>query len=143
MGILNINLKGSADATVDDTVAGITDNLRKAGITVHTQKNEPPEIPPDEKARIEKIVQSYPEVLKEDHEAGSGLLLDETLQKPDVVKFHIDPSVPPVAAQFKQVPVAYQSKVSKHLQELREGGKIEDVGPNEHCPWISNIVITE
>ena len=59
------------------------------------------------------------------------------------MKFHIDHTVPPVAAQFKQVPVAYQSKVSQHLQELREGGKIEDVGPNEHCPWISNIVITE
>ena len=143
LGILKIDPEGAAEADIHDTVAGITDNLRKAGITVITQKNDPPEIPPDEKARIDKIVQSYPEVLKEDHEAGSGLLLDETLQKPDVVKFHIDHTVPPVAAQFKQVPVAYQSKVSQHLQELREGGKIEDVGPNEHCPWISNIVITE
>ena len=143
LGILKIDPKGSAEATRCDTVAGITANLRNAGITVLTEKSKPPEIPPEEKERIKKIIQSFPEVLKDDHEAGSGLLLDETLKKPDVVKFHIDPTVLPVAAQFKQVPVAYQEKVSKHLQELRESGKIEDVGPNEHCPWISNIVITE
>ena len=143
LGILNIDLKGRSQVTQSYTVAGITDNLRNAGITVNTEKGCPAEIPQDEKARIDKIIQSFPEVLKDDHEAGSGLLLDESLKKPDTVKFHIDPTVPPVAAQFKQVPVAYQEKVSEHLQELRDSGKIEDVSPKEHCPWISNIVITE
>ena len=143
LGILKVDPKGSTEAMICDTVSGITANLRNAGIPVRSEKARPPEIPQEEKARIEKLIQSFPEVLKDDHEAGSGLLLDETLKKTDVVKFHIDPSVTPVAAQFKQVPVAYQEKVSKHLQELRESGKIEDVGPKEHCPWISNIVITE
>ena len=45
-------------------------------------------------------------------------------------------------ARYHPPPIAYQERLSKHLQELRESDKI-DVDPKENCPWISNVVITE
>ena len=55
----------------------------------------------------------------------------------------MDPDTPPVAAPYRPVPLAYREKLSKHLQERRDNNKIEDVDPAEHCPWISNVVISE
>ena len=48
-----------------------------------------------------------------------------------------------MASPYRPVPLAYPKKLSAHLQSLREENKIEDVDPNDHCPWISNVIITE
>ena len=142
LGILQINPQG-ANSSRETLVAGITSNIRENGIKVQTHKRDKPEITLEERERMERILARYPQVLKSDEEAGIGLLKDQSLCKYDTVKFHIDPTVPPRAASYKPPPVAYQERLSAHLQELRTSGKIEDVGPDEHCPWVSNVVITE
>ena len=116
LGILRINPEGSTIAVEsEEEVAGITSSLRNAGIQVETARAAKSELPQEERRRIDRIIQRYPEVLKNDEEAGDGLLQDETLQKPDVVQFHIDPRVPPTTARYKPPPVAYQERLSQHL----------------------------
>ena len=122
--------------------AGITLNLRAAGISVKTTIEAETVVPSDKQTRIQAIVDIYPSVVHRDLNTA-GLLKD--LKKPGdaSVKFHIDTTVPPVQAMYHPPPIAYQERLSKHLQELRESDKIEDVDPKENCPWISNVVITE
>ena len=67
----------------------------------------------------------------------SGLLKD------NCATFHIDTSVPPVAAPYRPTPLGFRDKLSKHLDNLRAHNKIRDVKPDEHSPWISNVVLTE
>ena len=136
LGILQIDAGGSsyempqgADSTC---VAGIISNLKAAGLKVNAKKSASQDLPDEEKRKIEAIIQKHKQVFE-----GVGLL------KGDEVSFHIDPDVPPVAAPYRSVPLAYQERLSAHLAELRSEGKIEDVGPGEECPWISNVVITE
>lgn len=142
LGILNINPRGRTPGSTT-MVAGITANLRAAGITVRTEKAPSDEIPAEERARIDAIVQRYPQGVRVDAEAATGLVKDESLRKEDSVQFHIDQTVPPVSAAYKPPPLAYHDRLSAHLQQLRDTDKIEDVGPNEYCPWVSNVVITE
>ena len=55
------------------------------------------------------------------------------------VKFHIDPSVPPVARPKKTTPYHLQSKLDKEIERMEINGIIEDhEGP---APWISNLVL--
>ena len=143
LGILAINKKGyhkheyttpppQGNEDPDFAIAGITKDIRTNGITVNTQKEPDEQISQEEQDRLTSLLNKHQEVFK-----GIGLL------KGEEVKFHIDHSVPPVAASYRPVPLAYREKLSAHLQELRKEGKIEDVSPNENCPWISNVVITE
>ncbi len=113
-------------------VANIQANLQASGIPVQSTKDPDVPIPPDEQARVQALIDKHPTAF-----SGIGLLKDEE------VSFHIDQKVPPVAAPYLPIPLAYREKLSSHLQALREENKIEDVDPNEHCPWISNVVITE
>ena len=87
---------------------------------------------PEEQRRINNLLEKHSAVF-----SGTGLLKNEE------VNFHIDPSVPPVMAPYHPIPLAYREKLSAHLQELRKADKIEDVKPQEHSPWVSNVVITE
>ena len=123
-------------------VAGILSNLQAAGIQVQAQKEPAQNVPQEEQHQIKQLVHRYSTVVREEG-AGSGLMLDERLQKPETVDFHIDYSVKPVSAPYRPPPMAYQARLSQHLDELRAADKIEDIGPNEHCPWVSNVVITE
>ena len=113
-------------------VANIQANLQASGIPVHSTKDPELPIPPDEQARVQALIDKHPTAF-----SGIGLLKDEE------VSFHIDQKVPPVAAPYRPIPLAYCEKLSSHLQALREENKIEDVDPHEHCPWISNVVITK
>ena len=140
LGILSIKPLGKCPRGVE--VAGITDNLRSSGIEVNTLKEPDRTIPVEEKSRIEAIVERYPMVVHKDLNTA-GLLRDLKTVGDAAVQFYIDPTVPPVAARYHPPPVAYQKQLSEHLQELRETDKIEDVDPKDHCPWISNVVITE
>ena len=152
LGILKINPKGNKpnkNTTItpptqatENTVGGITDNIRSAGIETKTTKDPEPTIPREEKAAIQEIISKFKSVIKEKG-AGSGLMLDGYLKSPETVEFTIDPSVRPVNAPYRPPPLAYRERLSEHLAELRRSGKIEDVGPNEYCPWVSNVVITE
>ena len=145
LGILQISHKGnppSHNHNMNDTVAGITSNVRQAGIKVRTKINKQPDIDPEEKARLQNILKNYKQVLRDDEEAGAGLLHDRH-GKVEVVKFHINPMVSPVSATFRPIPFSYRDRLSEHLAQLRKEGKIEDVDPNEICPWVSNVVITE
>ena len=136
LGILTIN-KGGHNPQTPDTIpptniASITANIQAAGIQIKSQKDPDESIPVDEQTRVQDIIDKHPPAF-----SGIGLLKDEA------VSFHIDQTVPPVASPYRPVPLAYQKKLSAHLQSLREENKIEDVDPNDHCPWISNVVITE
>ena len=99
---------------------------------IKCQKDPDESIPVDEQTRVQNIIDKHPSAF-----SGIGLLKDEE------VSFHIDQTVPLVASPYRPVPLAYRKKLSAHLQSLREENKIEDVDPNDHCPWISNVVITE
>ena len=126
LGILTIN-KGCHNPQTPDTIpptdiASITANIQAAGIQIKSQKDPDESIPVDEQTRVQNIIDKHPSAF-----SGIGLLKDEE------VSFHIDQTVPPVASPYRPVPLAYQKKLSA----------IEDVDPNDHCPWISNVVITE
>ena len=136
LGILTIN-KGGHNPQTPDTIpptdiASITANIQAAGIQIKSQKDPDESIPVDEQTRVQNIIDKHPSAF-----SGIGLLKEEE------VSFHIDQTVPPVASPYRPVPLAYRTKLSAHLQSLREENKIEDVNPNDHCPWISNVVITE
>ena len=75
-------------------------------------------VPPEEHQRINNLLEKHGGVF-----SGIGLLKNEEIH------FHIDPSVPPVAAPYRPIPLAYREKLSAHLQELRKADKIEDVKP--------------
>ncbi|KAF0292806.1 uncharacterized protein FJT64_009280 [Amphibalanus amphitrite] len=136
LGILHIDAGGSAREGEPPGhvvgVAGIVDTLAAAGVTVQTKKCTSQDISGDDRRKIAAIVNKHKKVFE-----GVGLLKD------DEVSFHIDPEATPVVAPYRPVPLAYQERLSAHLAELRAEGKIEDVGPQEECPWISNVVITE
>ena len=105
---------------------------RQQGFTLNTCLEQDEEPTAAEKQRVEEILAYHASVFE-----GIGLLND------DVAKFHVDPDITPVAAPYHPFPLAYREKLSKHLQELRDNNKIKDVDPAEHCPWISNVVISE
>ena len=135
LGILTIHSRGTVNEdqrAQDVEVAGIIAGLRNSGVSVKTRKEEIGELTVDEDSQIQHVVMKHSEVFE-----GIGLLKDVE------VTMLGDPNVEPVAAPYRPVPLAYQARLSKHLQELREADKIEDVGPEEHCTWISNVVITE
>ena len=115
-----------------EQVAGITSNLQAEGITINSTITKDETITPEEQARIHQLLKKHQDIF-----SGIGLLKD------DHVNFHIDPTVPPVAAAYRPVPLAYRTKLSEHLATLRQQNKIEDVNPDDHSPWISNVVITE
>ena len=55
------------------------------------------------------------------------------------VKFHVDPSIPPIAHPKKPVPYHLQAKLDKEIERMEGEGIIEDhEGP---APWISNLVL--
>ena len=113
-------------------IAGIADNIRAAGIQLHTTKEQTDTVAPEEHQRVNNLLEKHSAVF-----SGIGLLKNEE------VHFHIDLSVPPVMAPYHAIPLAYQGKLSAHLQELRKADKFEDVKPQEQSPWVSNVVITE
>ena len=145
LGILTINKKGTVKACTQQQqvsnssasqyqvpVAGITDNLKTVGMSVKTGKEPADLITPEEHSRVNALIDKHGVVFN-----GIGLLRGEQ------VHFHIDQTVPPVSAPYRPPPLAYREQLSSHLEQLRQANKIEDVDKNEHCPWVSNVVITE
>ena len=128
LGILQIRHDGGAA----ETIAGITTSLRGAGITLATQKAPMAQVPEAEREQVQQLVDRHKKAFD-----GVGLLKNRE------ARFHIDTSVPPTSAPYRPVPLAYQGRLSKHLDELRSTDKIEDVDPEEESPWTSNVVITE
>ncbi|KAF0287656.1 STE20-like serine/threonine-protein kinase [Amphibalanus amphitrite] len=119
LGILKIDANGSL-AHQADTVGGIVDSLEASGIAVKASRTENQDVSKEEQESIQKIVEKHPRAFQ-----GVGLL------KGVEVKLNVDSSVAPVAAPYRPIPLAYQERLSAHLKELREEGKIEDVGPHE------------
>ena len=55
------------------------------------------------------------------------------------VKFHVDPSIPPMACPKKTIPYHLQPRLDKQIAIMEGEGVIEDhEGP---APWISNLVL--
>ena len=55
------------------------------------------------------------------------------------VKFHIDPSVPPVASPKRSPPYHLEGPLDKEIEKMEKAGVVEDHhGP---APWISNLVL--
>lgn len=130
LGVLNIKKEGRSGTTEGINV--IADDLRAAGIRLaggmQTRENMTPEV----QKRLDDLIERHASLFK-----GIGLL------KGDPVKFEIDTEVPPVGDNFRPIPLAYQDRLSDHLQVLRDFDKIEDVDATQHDGWISNVVITE
>lgn len=134
LGILCIHKDGNAarHGNGEEGVALVASDLRAHGVPVQLEKSADDQISEEEKARVQAIVDRHDACFQ-----GVGLLKDQT------VSFHIDPTVAPVCAPYRPVPFAYRERLSAHLQDLRDQGKIEDVDPKELCEWESNVVITE
>ena len=113
-------------------IGRITANTRAAGIQIQSEKGPDEPVTAEEQSRIQSIIKKHPRAF-----SGIGFL------RVEAVNFHIDLTVPPVAAPYRPVPLAHREKLSALLQTLRDEDKIEDIDPNDHCPWISNVVITE
>jgi len=132
LGILSIDKKGRQQEAVKESVNLVANDLRAAGIKVAKETVVDENISTSAKKAIEAIIEEHSNVF-----AGIGLL------KGEEVKFNIDPSVVPVADTFRGIPIAYQQRLSDHLQLLRDHDKIEDVDPTNYHGWKSNVVITE
>ena len=114
LGILCINPEGKTKKGSEMvTVKVVTSDLQAAGFTLNTCLEQDEEPTAAEKQRVEEILAYHASVFE-----GIGLLND------DVAKFHVDPDIPPVAAPYRPVPLAYREKLNKHLQELRDNNKI-------------------
>ena len=128
LGILTINRDGYTKEHKEtgqhtEQVAGITSNLRAAGITINSTIIKDETITPEEQARIHQLLEKHQDIF-----SGIGLLKD------DHVNFHIDPTVLPVAAAYHPVPLACRTKLNEHLATLWQQNKIEDVNPDDYSP---------
>jgi len=133
LGILKIDKEGKPPKQMDaHSVNLVANHIRASGIDVRGDIETPENISVEAKQRMDMIIKKHASVF-----SGIGLLKGED------VKFHIDRTVPPVADAFRGVPLAYQQRLSDHLQVLRDNNKIEDVDPSKHHGWQSNVVITE
>ena len=130
LGILTINKNGRIPND-GETVSLVTSDLKANGIRIMSERESEPPIGPDEQGRIDAILDNHENCFR-----GVGLLVG------DEAHFHIDPTVPPVCAPYRPMAIAYQAEMSKHLQELRDQDKIEDINPDELCEWTSNVVVT-
>ena len=137
--ILAINKKGhhallpNKDNSQEVPIAGISDTIRAARIQLHNIKEQTDTVSPEEHQRINNLLEKHSAVFL-------GISLPIRIEE---VNFPIDPSVSPVTAPYRPISLAYREKLSAHLQKLRKADKIEDVKPQEHSPWVSNVVITE
>ena len=129
LGIITFDENGK---TPQEPVRLVANDLQAAGITIKADKETTKEAEAEEKVRIEKILSKHGSAF-----SGIGLL------KGEKVKFDIDPTIKPVADAFRGVPLAYQQRLSDHLQVLRDNDKIEDVDPTNYHGWQSNVVISE
>ena len=131
LGILIIDKNGHSSEDV--TVSGIKDRLEAKGYQVRHEKCEATvSVTEEGKKAVQKVLEKHKEVFK-----GIGLLKDQE------IKLLIDETVEPVVAPYRPVPLAFREPLSKHLEELRQNGKIEDVPQDTHTGWVSNVVITQ
>ena len=129
LGIITFDENGKRP---EEQVKLVANDLQTAGIKINANRGAAKEVDADEEQRIEQIVSKHEPMF-----SGIGLL------KGEEVKFDIDPAIEPVAEAFRGVPLAYQDRLSDHLQYLRDNDKIEDVDPTNYHGWQSNVVITE
>ena len=133
LGILKIDKQGKPPIQTEaQSINLVASDLRASGIEVKGDIENPEEISAEAKQRMDDLLEKHASVF-----SGIGLL------KGEEVEFNIDRTVPPVADGFRGVPLAYQQRLSDHLQVLRDNDKIEDVDPATHHGWQSNVVITE
>ena len=130
LGILKINKEGHAQQ--EEVISDVKERLETAGYQVRHDKDKPDAVTEEGKKAVQQILDKHTDVFK-----GIGLLKDQQ------IKLHIDEKVEPVVAPYRAVPLAFQEALSKHLEELRQNGKIEDVPQDAHSGWVSNVVITQ
>ena len=114
--------------------ASIPDKLRKAGVTVCTQKPANPEIPTEVKREAQKIVDEFTGPVYTDR-TGKAQTTAVTLQYESGFKPTQPPRLP--------VPYHYQERVAAHLRKLKSEDIIEDVDPSERIDCVLNIVVSE
>ena len=114
----------------------IPERLRKSlNIDVQTMPKKTFTISKQEKELCMEIVNKYKGTVFNDHKIG------KVLTKPIHLEFEQD--FIPVQPNYRPVPIHYKTKVSKHLQFLREQDVIEDVDPSSTFDCVLNVVITE
>ena len=131
LGVLNIKKEGRRNGE-SESINVIADDLHAAGIQIIRGMQPIENMTPELQTKLDDLIERHASLFK-----GIGLL------KGNPVKFEINTEVPPVGDNFRPIPLAYQDRLSDHLQVLREFDKIEDVDATQHDGWISNVVITE
>ena len=120
LGILVINKDGKKTSRQEE-VRLVASDIRASGVTIAGDVEETDKLNPEARKRLDMILERHSTLFE-----GIGLL------KGEEVKLNIDPTVTPVSAPYRSIPLAYQKRLSEHLKTLREQGKIEDVDTTEY-----------
>ena len=103
-------------------------------VKVRTSRQKSPKVSAMDIAKTQAIIDEY---------TGSVFTHHVGLIKTNPVKFEMDPKFKPTQPPHHLIPLNYRSKVSKHLQFLREEGVITDVDPRQAHDCVLNVVITD
>ena len=124
LGILTIYQEGAPNEDTEKNTININNvasKLQASGIPIKAEAEHGKEPDKEEQKQVDSIIEKYADVFE-----GKGLMLDGEIQ------FDIEKNIPPTSAPYRPVPLAYREKLSKHLPELRDQDKIEDVDPTTH-----------
>ena len=140
LGFITFNREGR-DPRRDENnpsspVQRIAQKLRDSlQVDVETSGHLAEEIPPEEREKVENLIDRY-----------SGLVFsDDKIGQVKIEPIHLDydPTFTPTQPPFHNIPIHYQPQLSKLLDFLREQGVITDVDPSETHECVLNTVITD
>lgn len=142
LGIIKYNPKGrpatalETEATVNhvEQRASIPAKLRRAGITVCTEKPKAPQMDAAGKKEAKRITKEY-----------TGSVMSDRIgcMKTTPVKLQYQQGFTPTQPPRYPVPFHYRERVTAHLKKLKSEGIIEDVDPAEPTDCILNLAISE
>ena len=137
LGIIQFSPEGREATKAEmrkESIRLVVPDLRRAGITVKTAKDQVKDVSQEEKKLTMKIVEQY---------KGSVFTDRIGLVKSKPIRFEYRQGFKPTQAARIPVPVHYQEKLSRHLNKLRREGVIDDVDPREAVDCVLNIRISE
>ena len=137
LGFISFNKEGRDPSPEEiDDVKRIAQKLRDSlNITVETSGEMIEAIPPEERRKVEQLIDRYTGLVFSDDKIGRI--------KIDPIHLDFDEQFHPNQPSFHNVPIHYRPQVSAHLQFLREQGAITDVDPSDTHECVMNTVITD
>lgn len=106
----------------------------RLGVKVRTNRPPPREVPSEEVAKVNQLVEDYLGTVFTDR---VGCL------KIKPIELDFDPKFRPTQPPYRPIPYHYREKISEHLQKLRDEGVITDVDPKKSYDCVMNVVVTE